>query len=80
MPKRRHHQQHRRRGVPSTGLQLPQIVPSDIPGQHRMRYPDRWIPRSARPLRFVLIYAGAALAIVVFFSAVAVLMTLFTGR
>jgi len=79
MPKQRHHQHHRRRGVPLTGLRLPRTT-FMFQGIPDVRFPAGWVtrPLNFRPL--VLIYAASVAVIMALAALAVVVIWLFGGH
>jgi hypothetical protein len=80
MPKQRHHQHQRRRGVPLTGLRLPHTTFIRFQGIPDVRFPDGWVTRPLNLRLLVLVYVGAAAAIAALAGVAAVVLWLFGGH
>jgi hypothetical protein len=80
MPKQRNHQHHRRRGVQLTGLRFPQPTFSRFSDLMGTRFPAGWVQRPLNLRLLLLVYLGAAAAVLALVTVAALAIWLLGGH
>ena len=80
MPKQRHHQHHRQRGVARGGLRLPTVSGLPFLGAPNVQYPKGWTPRPLNLSPLFRLFAVLALGILALAAIAFLALTLFGGR
>ncbi len=80
MPRQRHHQHQRQRGVARTGLRLPKVSGLPFLGVPNVQYPEGWTPRPLNLAPLFRLFAILALGILALAALAILALTLFGGR